>query len=96
MSASFGKEIASSQRKTKSVWSVDAVYKDASGTANFNEAETKAVTKIQSDAGRLFNRVNAKTLNGISENNELLIRVAFINTKIKSGEGIPILTDLLF
>ena len=90
MSASFGKEIASSQRKTKSVWSVDAVYKDASGTANFNEAETKAVTKILSDAGRLFNRVNAKTLNGISENNELLIRVkAFINTKIKSGEGIP-------
>ena len=35
------------KEKQKATWSVDAVYKDASGTANFNEAETKAVTKIQ-------------------------------------------------
>jgi len=89
MSASFGKEIASNLSKSKNVWAVDAMYKDASGTATFNKAETEAVTKVLSDAGKLFNKVDAKTLNGISENEELLIRVkAFINSKVRKGEEI--------
>lgn len=89
MSASFGKEIASSQTKSKNVWSVDAMYKDASGTATFNQKETEAVTKVLSDAGKLFNRIDRATFEGISENDELNTRVkTFINTKVRVGEPI--------
>ena len=89
MSASFGKEIASSHSKSKNVWSVDAMYKDASGTATFNKAETDAVTKILSDAGKLFNQIKRPTFDGISDNEELLTRIkTFINTKVRVGEKI--------
>lgn len=67
MSASFGEEIASSLKTTKSVWSVDAVYKDVSGTANFTKAETEKVNAVLSEAGKLFRTIKKETLNGISE-----------------------------
>ena len=89
MSASFGEEIASSLKKTKSVWSVDAIYKDVSGTANFTKAETAEVTAILSQAGKLFNTIKKETFNGISENPDTLIRVkTFVNSKIRQGERI--------
>jgi hypothetical protein len=89
MSASFGEEIASGLTATKSVWSVDASYKDVSGTANMTKAETAAVTKQLSDAGKLFNKIKKETLNGISDNPETLIRVkTFVNSKIRVGERI--------
>lgn len=89
MSASFGEEIASGLKRTKSVWSVDATYKDVSGTANFTKEETAAVTAILSQAGRLFNSIKRETLNGISQNPETLIRVkTFVNSKIRQGERI--------
>ena len=89
MSASFGEEIASGLKTTKSVWSVDASYKDVSGTANMTKAETAAVTKQLSDAGKLFNKIKKETLNGISDNPETLIRVkTFVNSKIRVGERI--------
>lgn len=89
LSASFGKEIASGLKKTKTVWSVDAVYKDVSGSATFTEAETKKVTKILSDAGKTFKKVKKETFNGISQNPERLMRVkTFINSKIRAGEKI--------
>jgi len=89
MSASFGKEIASGLKKTKSVWSVDAMYKDVSGTAIFDAKETAAITSILSKAGKLFTQIDAKTLNGISDNDDLLIRVkAFVNTKVREGQRI--------
>lgn len=89
MSASFGKEIASGLKKTKSVWSVDAVYKDVSGSATFTEAETKRVTKILSDAGKTFKKVKRETFEGISKNPERLMRVkTFVNSKIREGEKI--------
>ena len=89
MSASFGEEIASGFKKTKGVWSVDAVYKDVSGSANFTEDETKKVTKILSDAGKTFRKIKKETFQGISENPERLMRVkTFINSKIREGEKI--------
>lgn len=89
MSASFGEEIASGLKTTKSVWSVDASYKDVSGTANMTKAETAAVTKQLSDAGKLFNKIKRETLNGISDNPETLLRVkTFVNSKIRVGERI--------
>lgn len=89
MSASFGKEIASRLKKTKSVWSVDALYRDVSGTATFNAAETKEITEILSKAGKIFSSLPRSALDGISDNDELLIRVkAFINSKVRAGERI--------
>ena len=89
MSASFGEEIASGLKKIKSVWSVDAVYKDVSGTANFTAAETAAVTEVLSKAGKLFGTIKKETLNGISDNEDTLIRVkTFVNSKIRAGERI--------
>lgn len=89
MSASFGEEIASKLKKTKSVWAVDAVYKDVSGSANFDSDETAQLTQILSAAGKIFSGLKRSSLDGISDNTELLIRVkAFINAKVRMGERI--------
>lgn len=89
MSASFGKEIASSLKKTKSVWSVDAVYKDVSGLATFTQKETEAVTKILSQAGKIFSSLKRETIDGIHKNEELRLRVnTFVNAKVREGQRI--------
>lgn len=89
MSASFGEEIASGLKKVKGVWSVDAVYKDVSGSANFTAAETEKVTAILSQAGKLFNTIKRETLDGIAHNPDTLMRVkTFVNSKIRQGERI--------
>lgn len=89
MSANFGEEIATRLKKTKSVWSVDAMYKDVSGSVNFNAAETKEITEILSKAGKIFSGLKRSSLDGMSDNQDLLIRVkAFINSKVRAGERI--------
>ena len=89
MSASFGEEIASGLKQTKAVWSVDAMYRDVSGAASFTQAETDQVTELLSKAGKIFSSMKRSTLDGISDNDELLIRVkAFINSKVRAGERI--------
>ncbi len=89
MSASFGEEIASKLRKSKQVWSVDAVYKDVSGSATMTDAEKSEVTSILSKAGKLFTTIDKKTFDGITDNPELLLRVkTFVNVKVRAGERI--------
>ena len=89
MSASFGEEIASKLKRNRKVWSVDATYKDVSGSANMTQDETDSVTELLSKAGTMFNQVDANTLNGISEDPDLLIRVKrYINMKVTDGERI--------
>ena len=89
MSASFGEEIATKLRKSKQTWSVDAMYKDVSGSANMTQAETDVVTGVLSKAGKLFNSIDKKTFEGITDNPELLIRVkTFVNVKVRAGERI--------
>lgn len=89
MSASFGEEIASNLKQTKSVWSVDAVYKDVSGTATFTKKESAEVTKLLSAAGKKFNTIKAPTLNGIAKNEDTLIKIkTFVNSKVRAGERI--------
>ena len=86
MRASFGKNIASNFKKTADVWAQDANYKDVSGNATFTAKQTNEVTAILSQAGKLFNRMKASTLNDISDNPELLLRVkTFNNTLIRAG-----------
>ena len=96
MSASFGEEIASKLRRSRKVWSVDATYKDVSGSANMTQTETNSVTELLSKAGTMFNQVDANTLNGISEEPDLLIRVKrYINMKVTDGERITNTTQFV-
>ena len=89
MSASFGEKIASNLKDTRSVWSVDAAYKDVTGNATMTQAETDAVTLLLSAAGKQFNKVNKSTFDGITENEELLTRVkTYLNVKVRAGEKI--------
>ena len=89
MSASFGKNIASKFKNSKNVWSVDAMFQDVSGNATFTKKETSRITKLLSEAGKIFRKLDAKTLNGISDNPELLQKVkTHYNTKVRKGERI--------
>jgi len=89
MKASFGKDIAPLLKKTSKVWSVDATFHDVSGNATFTKKETAVITKLLSAAGSLFQKLDAKTLNGISDNPELLQKVkTHYNTKVRAGERI--------
>lgn len=89
MKASFGKPIASKFKSTKNVWSVDAMFRDVSGKATFTEKETKEITALLSKAGKLFQKLDPSTLNGISENQELLQKVkTHFNTKVRAGERV--------
>lgn len=89
MTASFGKAIASQMTQTSSVWMDDANYKDYSGTATFTASETAAVTNMLSAAGTLFQSIKADTINGISNDADLLILVkTYNNTKVRAGQRI--------
>jgi len=89
MSASFGEEIAGTLKTVNSVWSVDAFFDDVSGKATFTKAETAQITKVLSDAGRIFQKLPASVLNGLSDNELRRVRVnAFINSKIRQGQRI--------
>ena len=75
--------------KTTDVWYSDATYKDTSGTANFNKEETKNITKILSNAGKTFHKLDPKILQKIVEDEKILTLVkTFNNTKVKEGQKI--------
>ena len=75
--------------KTTDVWYSDATYNDSSGTANFNKEETKNITKILSNAGKIFHKLNPKILQKIVEDEKTLTLVkTFNNTKVKEGQKI--------
>jgi hypothetical protein len=89
MSASFGKKIVPYLKVPKSVWAVDAVFEDKSGNVTFTEKETTDITKVLSDAGKIFRRIPAKVLNELGTNTELNARVnTYINSKVRDGERI--------
>lgn len=89
MKASFGKPIANKFKSSKNVWSTDAMFNDVSGKATFTQKQTDYITKLLSDAGKVFRTLHAPTLNGISENEELLLLVkTHYNSKVRAGERI--------
>lgn len=89
MKATFGKEIASKLKKTPNVWSVDAMFTDVSGSATFTDKETKKITSYLSQTGKMFKKLDAATLNSISDNPELLQKVkTHFNTKVRDGEKV--------
>jgi hypothetical protein len=87
MKANFGLPIVPKFKQSASVWMDDANYKDYSGTATFTASETKEVTQMLSDVGRLFQSMNAATLNAISKDPDLLMQVkTYNNSKIRAGQ----------
>lgn len=89
MRATFGQEIVKNFKKIPTVWQDDANYKDVSGTATFTAKETAEVTAVLSEAGKLFQGLNAKLINDISADNDLLTHIkTFNNTKVRAGEQI--------
>lgn len=88
MKASFNIDI-NHLNTTKDVWFRDAYFVDASGTATFTEEETKEITYKLSDAGRLFQSINAMTLNRIAASDVILTQIkTFNNTKVRAGQAI--------
>jgi hypothetical protein len=89
MKAQFGKSIAKTLKSSPSIWMDDADYKDVSGTATFTAAETKHVTEMLSAVGRLFQTMNAATLNAIHNDSDLLMDIkTFNNSKVRAGQKV--------
>ena len=94
MKASFGVNI-SKLTKTPSVWMDDATYKDVSGKATFNQRETEFVTKILSETGKTFQRINGPMLRKFIQLQESFTGVlagaslkTYNNSKVRVGETI--------
>ena len=94
MKASFGADIKK-LTNTSSVWMDDATYKDVSGNATFNKSETDAITKILSETGKTFQRINApmlkKFLNLQASMSGQLVGASYktyYNSKVRAGETI--------
>ena len=92
MKASFGADI-SKLSKPSSVWMDDATYKDVSGKATFTEKETDAVTKILSQTGKTFQRINSPLLKQfLNLQNSLTGTLSgaslktYNNSKVRAGE----------
>ena len=89
MKASFGKSIATGLNKSKKVWMVDATYPDISGKAVMSATETADVTKLLSDAGKSFRKVEAPVLKELEDNSELnLVVNIYNNTTVRKGQRI--------
>jgi len=89
MSATFGKGIVEKFKNVPSIWMDDANYKDYSGTATFTKVETTKLDSIIKKADTLVSSIQTATLNGISQNPDLMLLVkTFGNSKIRAGEKI--------
>lgn len=88
LKASFNIDIGN-LKQTKDVWFRDASFVDASGTATFTETETKMITGVLSQAGRIFQTINPLILNRISSSDVLNTQIkTFNNTKVRTGQKI--------
>ena len=92
MKASFGVDI-SKLSKPSTVWMDDATYKDVSGRATFTQKETDAVTKILSQTGRTFQKINAPLLRQFLNLQNSMTGVlsgaslkTYNNSKVRAGE----------
>ena len=94
MKASFGADI-SKLKTPSSVWMDDATYKDTSGKSTFTEKETASITKVLSQTGKTFQRVNANKLRSFIKLQESMTGTmagaslkTYNNSKVRAGEKI--------
>ena len=88
MTASFGVS-SGAFRETSSIWQADAKFQDTSGSATMTKKETGDVTKILTEAGRLFKTLNSNILEMIADDSQtgLLIK-AYTNKMVRQGQKI--------
>ncbi len=92
MNASFGADV-SGLRKTSNVWYQSAEYPDKSGSITMTSKETDIVTKLLSNAGKMFHKIDSGKYK-IFMNQELAYPSnaigsklkTFYNSKIRSGK----------
>ena len=94
MKAKFGADI-SKLSTPSSVWMDDASYKDTSGTATFTSAETSTITKILSDTGKTFQKINGPKLRAFLRLQDSMTGAlagaslkTYNNSKVRQGEKI--------
>ena len=88
MRATYGVDV-SKFRKSVNVWSQDAMLRDVSG-ATMNKAETAAVTKHLSDAGKLFNQISGTTLRELESKQHIAQLIEqYNNTFVRDQKVIP-------
>ena len=94
MKASFGADI-SSLNKPSSVWMDDATYKDVSGNATFNAAETEKITAVLSQVGTTFRKIHSGQLNSFLRLQQSMTGAlvgaslkTYNNSKVRVGEPI--------
>ena len=94
MKASFGANITS-LNKPSSVWMDDATYKDASGRATFTKTETDNITKILSQTGKTFQKINGPKLRAFLRLQDSMTGTlagaslkTYNNSKVRAGEKI--------
>ena len=90
LKASFGAKIPG---KSSAVWQDDAKYQDVSGKANFTAADTVRVTKILSQAGSQFQRIDAASFNKFLRWQSTVPPgvgfKSYLNTYTRAGKPLP-------
>ena len=93
LNASFGATIPN---KSSNVWQDDATYRDVSGKATFTAKETIKVTKLLSEAGKQFQRINSGSFNKFLKWQDSLGTSAvgsgfktYLNTYTRAGKTLP-------
>ena len=86
MQASFGGDIVGKLKKSSKVWQVNADLEELSGKATFTAADNMKVTKLLSEAGKLFQKISSGVLKELEGNKELnLVINVYNNTMVRKG-----------
>ena len=88
MKADYGVDV-SKLRKSRNVWSQDAMLKDATN-ATMTERETKSVNDLLTQIGRLFKQTSATTLKTVADNPKFAQAIeTYNNSFVRAGTVLP-------
>jgi hypothetical protein len=89
LKAVFGKDVVATLTQNSNVWMTGVDYHDVSGKATMTKEETADVTAVLSQAGKVFQKLDAATLNAIKDDEELLMKIkTFNNSKVRQQKQI--------
>lgn len=89
LKAVFGKDVVATLTQNSNVWMTGVDYHDVSGKATMTKEETADVTSVLSQAGKVFQKLDAATLNAIKDDEELLMKIkTFNNSKVRQQKQI--------
>ena len=88
MTASFGVTIGAF-KNVRTVWQKSANLPDISGLATLTKKDTDEITKHISNAGKLFQKIAATTLNDVATNTDINLFInTFRNTKVRAQDEV--------